>query len=115
MRGIQHYLPSEQVGVVQAAQMGVEEVAHILHSSGSLTSEAVVAAAAAAAAPVQIQPQYAVQEYPRNAPLASWPTELPAQAHAIPRTLLYPHQHAIANRPPGDFWDTVIVSTSMLG
>lgn len=106
---IQHYVPSDQVGVVQTAPVGVDDVTHMVHPSASLNSEAPVVG------PVQIQQPYPVQEYSnRSAAVASWPAELPAPAHAVQRTLLYPPpQQTVSNAPHGDFWDTVIPSLDM--
>lgn len=109
LHSIQHYVPNEQVGVVQAAPVGVDDVTHMVHPSPNLNSEAPVVA------PVQIQQPYPVQEYSsRSTAVASWPTELPAPAHTVQRTLLYPPpQQAVPNTPHGDFWDTVIPSLDM--
>lgn len=99
LRQMQHYLPNEQVGIVQAAPISVDE---IVHPSTSLNSESSVVA------PVQ-QP-YAVQDYPnRGAAVTRWPAELPPPTHAVQHTLLYPPRQAVSNNQDGDFWDTVIV------
>ena len=105
LRPIQHYVPAgEQVGVVQAAQMAVDEVTHMVHPSVSSETSLV--------APMQLQQPYPVQEYPARAPaaIAPWPAELPAAGHAVQGALLYPPQQPVNNPPHGDFWDTVIVS-----
>lgn len=100
LQQMQHYVPSEQVGVVQTAPLGVDEAANIVHHSTNMNSE-------------PLQQPYAVQDYPgRGTAIPNWPAELSAPNHAVQRTLLYPPQQAVSNTPHGDFWDTVIVSST---
>ena len=103
---IQQYVPGEQVGVVQAAAVPMEEApTHVVHPTpANLNSEVGLP-----------QVGYPIHEYPTR---GSWPQEIPAQGHAaVQHALLYPppppppQRATIANPPRGDFWDTVIVST----
>ena len=127
IQGLRRYLPNEQVGVIQS-QIGTEEVTHghSLHPRANLRSDV-----SAVPIPVQQQPHqqqqpiqqaFAVTDYSsRSAPVANWHsggTEPLPSGHPLSRTLLYPappqpaplHAQGLPNRPPGDFWDTVIVS-----
>ena len=101
---IQQYVPSDTVGVVQAAvAVPMEEAppAHVVHPTpANLNSEVGLPQAVG----------YPIHEYPTR---GGWPQEIPSQGHApIPRTLLYPPPpQQQANPPQGNFWDTVIVRT----
>ena len=107
---IQPFISGEQVGVVQAAAVPVEEPpTHVHPTPANLTSDV---------GPVPIpQAGYPIHEYPGQ---RNWPQEMQAQGHsAVQRTLLYPppppppqqQQASVGNPPQGDFWDTVIVRT----